>query len=142
MPLNLAILGVGRADTILQKYSYPEWYIGGHSLGGAAAAMFAAGHDLDGLVLLAAYPTKEVDEPVLEIYGSRDRVLNAKRRDAGDSYLPEGSSVRVIEGGNHAQFGCYGEQKKDGSAEISPEEQQQRTVEMILDFLGEDAPED
>ena len=142
MPLNLAILGINRAEAVLRRYGYREWYLGGHSLGGAAAAMFAAGHDLDGLVLLAAYPTREIDEPALEIYGSRDGVLNAAKREAGDRYLPEGSAVRVIEGGNHAQFGCYGEQKKDGRAEISREEQQRMTVDLILDFLNGSVQED
>ena len=29
----------------------------------------------------------------------------------GNAYLPEGAAVVLIEGGNHAQFGNYGEQK-------------------------------
>ena len=136
MPLNLAILDENKADRILQTYSYPEWYIGGHSLGGAAASMYAAGHDLDGLLLLAAYPTKKVDERTLEIYGSEDGVLNRSKREEGDRFLPEGSVIKVIDGGNHAQFGNYGEQKGDGSAGISGDEQQIITRNLILEFLN------
>ena len=36
-----------------------------------------------------------------------------------------------MEGGNHAQFGNYGEQKGDGKATISAEEQQRQTVKLF-----------
>ena len=138
MPCNLAILGINRASAVMtdSSYTYAHWYIGGHSLGGVAASSYAADHDLDGLILLASYPTKELDERTLELYGSEDLVLNAEKRAEGDAYLPEGSVVQVIEGGNHAQFGDYGEQEGDGSAAISREEQQKRTVEAILEMAG------
>ena len=42
----------------------------------------------------------------------------------------------VIDGGNHSQFGNYGFQKGDGEARISREEQEDRTVEAILNFLS------
>jgi len=135
MPLNFAFFGMNRASGIMKDYNYREWILGGHSLGGVVAAMYTAGHDLDGLVLLAAYPVKTVDEPTLELYGSEDKVLNLKERKKGDRYLPEGSEVEMIEGGNHAQFGDYGEQKGDGAAKISREEQQKLTVQKIMDFL-------
>ncbi len=39
MPLNLAILGTNKAEEIIMDYpSIEEWYIGVHSLGGAAAS--------------------------------------------------------------------------------------------------------
>ena len=140
MPANLTIFEIGRADEIITKaagdgYSYKHWMIGGHSLGGAAAAMYAADHDLDALVLLAAYPTKPVDEPALELYGSEDGVLDPEKREAGDRFLSEDSRVAIIDGGNHAQFGNYGEQKGDGQALISREEQQRITVQKILEFI-------
>ena len=40
-----------------------------------------------------------------------------------------------IAGGNHAQFGDYGEQAGDGKAEIALQEQQRRTIEEIKGFL-------
>ena len=36
-----------------------------------------------------------------------------------------------MEGGNHSQFGNYGEQKGDGKATISAEEQQRQTVKLF-----------
>ena len=62
MPCNLAILDIDKADSVFGNYSYSEWIIGGHSLGGAAAALYAAGHreQVQGLILLGAYPTKQL----------------------------------------------------------------------------------
>ena len=42
MPCNLAIFGMDKADDILSEYSYAHMYLGGHSLGGAIAALYAA----------------------------------------------------------------------------------------------------
>ena len=52
----------------------------------------------------------------------------------GRDLLPEGSVEICIEGGNHAQFGSYGEQKGDGQATISGEEQRRQTVEAFLKY--------
>ena len=76
MPLHMAVFGANSADRILAQYDYAHWYIGGHSLGGAVAANYAAVHDLDGVILFASYPTKDVDESMLILYGSEDGVLN------------------------------------------------------------------
>lgn len=133
MPANLAVFGAGRAERIQESYDYAHWYIGGHSLGGAMAADYAAEHgaDLDGLVLLAAYPVSQVSVPTLVLYGSEDRVLNQEKLRENMQYLPEDTIIRVIEGGNHAQFGDYGAQKGDGKASISREEQIEITAEEI-----------
>ena len=40
-----------------------------------------------------------------------------------------------IDGGNHAQFGCYGIQQGDGKASVSPEYQRKVTVEEISEFI-------
>ena len=41
----------------------------------------------------------------------------------------------VLEGGNHAGFGAYGEQKGDGMADITSIQQQVETAEAIMDFV-------
>lgn len=136
MPFHLAIFGANKAASVMEQYDYEHWYIGGHSLGGAMAANYAAGHgdQLTGLILLAAYPTKPLDKALLEIsiYGSEDGVLNMGKIEAGKAYAPEDYREYVIAGGNHAQFGNYGEQRGDGSAAISSEEQQQIVVRFII----------
>ena len=134
MPLRLAVLDGKAADGVMARYDYDHWYIGGHSLGGAVAANYAAERDLDGVILLAAYPTKPVDEPMLLICGSEDGVVNRMRLDAAEDY---GAVERFeLAGGNHAQFGDYGAQKGDGIAAISPEEQQTLTAEAVAAWLA------
>ena len=136
MPFRLAIFGKDKAGSLMTRYDYDHWYIGGHSLGGAMAANYAADHQekLTGVVLLAAYPTEQLDDSLeaATIYGSEDGVLNRKNLEKGGAYLPAGSRKYVIEGGNHAQFGNYGPQKGDGEPAISAEEQQEQTVSLIM----------
>ena len=52
--------------------------------------------------------------------------------------LPSNAKLMKIEGANHAQFGYYGYQLGDSSANISREEQQKQTVELITDFIISD----
>lgn len=131
MPLNLAILGSNKADRIIEEYDQIEnWIMMGHSLGGAMAASYAADNQktIQGLVLLAAYSTKDISDSgisVLQIYGSNDEVLNRKSLDKYAKNLPEDAIVYEIEGGNHANFAFYGEQRGDGEATITRKEQLQ-----------------
>ncbi|MCI9154707.1 carboxymethylenebutenolidase [Lachnospiraceae bacterium] len=140
MPCNLAFFGQNKAKKIMDSYEYDHWYLSGHSLGGAMTASYASGHleSLNGLVLLAAYPTKSLKSDsfsVLSIYGSEDGVLNMEKVEEGKSQMPADYTEICIEGGNHAQFGNYGEQKGDHTAGISREEQQKQTVDAILDLM-------
>jgi len=140
MPLRLAVFGQNRADDVMAAYPYAHWYIGGHSLGGSVAALYAADNSeaVEGLVLCAAYPTKPLDDGLIEISltGSEDGVINRARQESGLVYAPANSSVFVIEGGNHAQFGSYGPQAGDGAAQIPPEQQWDEAAEEILAALG------
>lgn len=138
MPLRFAFLGIRRADRVMEALSYKSFYLGGHSLGGAMAAVYAADHpELRGLVLLAAYPTKDLPEniKVLSLFGSRDYVVSREKITQGRDFIPGSYTELEILGGNHAQFGSYGLQKGDGEAQISALEQQQITVSQILDFI-------
>ncbi len=140
MPCNLAFLGQNTADSIIKTYDYEKWYMSGHSLGGAMAAVYASEHldELEGLVLLAAYPTKSLDNEkfeVLSIYGSEDTVLNMNSFEEGLKYMPVNYKEVCIEGGNHAYFGNYGEQEGDSKALISREEQQEQTMRAVLEIM-------
>lgn len=143
MPCNLAFLGQNKAEDVMRKYEYEKWYLGGHSLGGAMAAFYAAKHpdDLNGIIFLAAYSTKDLHEEdfsVVSLYGSEDGVLNMDKIEESRAYMPINYTEICIEGGNHAQFGNYGVQKGDGVASISREEQQNQTVEAIYKMIRDE----
>ncbi len=139
MPFRLAFFGADKASAVMGQYAYDHWYIGGHSLGGAMAAAYAADHPdrLTGVILLAAYPTKALDKSLTEIsiYGSGDGVLNREKVEAGHAYIPSDFHEYVIEGGNHARFGNYGPQRGDGAAAVTGDEQQRMTVDYIIQII-------
>ncbi len=135
MPFRLAVFGVNRADEARDKLAQVKrWYIGGHSLGGAMAGAYASGREqeLCGLILLASYPAKEVNLPAIALYGSEDGVLKREKLGGVENFIE-------IPGGNHANFGNYGQQAGDGVATISREEQQDICVDAILEFMEESA---
>lgn len=141
MPCNLAIFGRNSANAILAAYDYENWYLSGHSLGGAMAASYAAEHPntLKGLILLAAYPTKSLqddDFSVLSVYGSEDGILNRAKVAAGRAIMPADYTEFVIDGGNHAGFGNYGAQKGDGAASIDRDAQQEQSVDAVINMIA------
>ena len=144
MPLHFAFLGINAAEGLTEEYAYSHWILAGHSLGGVAASSWAAKHPetVDGLVLLASYPTERLTVPAfLSIYGDRDQVLNRESYERSRSLWPTGAEESVIPGGNHAQFGDYGPQRGDGEAEISSREQWDLTAEIIMNWLNTHMPE-
>ena len=141
MPFHLAVFDVNAADGIQAQYPEIEnWYIGGHSLGGAMAASYLEVHadEYDGLVLLGAYSTVDLSKTELKtlcVYGSEDKVMNREKYEANKSNLPTGFSEFVIQGGCHAYFGMYGEQEGDGTPTISNVSQIYTTVGKIFNFM-------
>ena len=142
MPFHLAVFGIDKADEVMPQYDYENWYIGGHSLGGAMGAAYAAGHadEFRGVVLFAAYATKKLDDALKEIviYGSEDGVLRLSKLREGRQFAPKRYFEHVIEGGNHALFGNYGEQEGDGTGLISAQEQQAETVRVVMEAVEGD----
>ena len=139
VPFRLAVLAPDRADEVMARYEYDCWFVGGHSLGGAIAANYACAHGdaLEGLILCAAYPTKALPDDLTEILlvGAADGVVNREKLEAGRAYAPQHYVEAVIEGGNHSGFGCYGPQKGDGPAALTPEEQQAEAVRIIMETV-------
>jgi hypothetical protein len=143
MPLNLAVFGSGRASSVIQAYPEIEkWVIGGHSLGGSIAASYAYNHtdQIDGLVLWASYPanSNNLSQSSIEttsISASLDGLSSPDKIAASHSLLPQDTTWVQIQGGNHAQFGWYGDQPGDNPATISREDQQAQIVQSTLDLL-------
>ena len=141
MPFNLAVFDQNAAREIIKDNDkIDSWYIGGHSLGGAMASVYASKNEMkiNGLILLASYPAADLSKiniPMLSIYGSNDEVIDISELEDKKDIAPKDSTYFIVEGGNHAYFGNYGEQKGDGDAEITVEEQQNQTASKILEFL-------
>jgi hypothetical protein len=143
MPLNLAVLDSDRAADVIADF--PEirrWVVGGHSLGGAMAAAFVSSSPaaVDGLVLWAAYPSSGDDLSawegrVMSVSATEDGLTTTDDIVRTTPLLPAGAEFVIVAGGNHAQFGWYGEQRGDGVATISREDQQSQSVAATLLLL-------
>jgi hypothetical protein len=143
MPLNLAVFGVNIASEVITSYpQISSWAIGGHSLGGTMAAQFAYDNPskIQGLVLWAAYPASGTNLTkqtllVTTIHGTNDGLVTSTQIDSALNLLPA-NTVRVeIAGGNHAQFGWYGEQSGDNAAMIARTSQQSQIINATVELL-------
>ena len=56
-------------------------------------------------------------------------------RPTPQSALPEGAQRMELPGGNHAQFGSYGIQKGDGTADVTPLTQWEWSAGLVTEFL-------
>jgi hypothetical protein len=156
MPANLAITGIDRANDVINP-KIKHWFIGGHSMGGAMAVRFVnkftSTPEISGIVLWAAYADSSDDLsgtmlPVLSISGSLDGVATPEEIESGKAFLPSSTEYQVLKGGNHAQFGKYGEQNGDLAATLSSLEQEQLVAALTshfvkrvtLDLVADDQP--
>ena len=143
MPLNLAVFGINRAEGVISDIpQVKDWVIGGHSLGGSMAANYLVNHQeaIDGLVLLASYPAESDNLSsyaglVTSISSTLDGLATQEKIAASIPLLPATTRWVSIEGGNHANFGWYGEQPGDNPAEISREQQQDVVFNVTLNML-------
>lgn len=143
MPLNLAVFDANEAKNVINEFpNIKKWFIAGHSLGGAMACTAVNNNkDLfDGLILMAAYPASNVDlsawrGKVLSIRGDNDLLTTAEDIEDTKNQLPLDTDYFTIEGGNHAGFGQYGIQNKDGENELSKPSQIEVTIEKIINFM-------
>ena len=143
MPLNLAIFGVNIASDVIKSYSQiSSWVICGHSLGGTMATQFAHENpcEVKGLVLWAAYPASGTDLSknsltVTTIHGTNDGLVSSTQIEDSLKMLPTSTNRIEIAGGNHAQFGWYGDQGGDNAATVTREQQQNQILNATLQLL-------
>jgi len=113
---------------------------------GAAACMYAASVkdslsmlNISGLFLCGAYVPSDLtdtDLTVAVVYGDCDGVLEMSKLEAGRAYVSSANYFeKVISGGNHAQFGMYGEQKGDGTASIDTMTQINEAADFVTEIL-------
>lgn len=143
MPFNIAIFAANSAEKIVVEHpEIDHWVIGGHSVGGTAAALYTdkAPQIIEGLAIWASYPAdgtdiSDQDIPVLSIYGSREVRVNDESIGERKHLLPESTRYVRIEGGDHHQFGSYKIDPKDHLATTSRSSQHQQIIEATLALL-------
>ncbi len=143
MPLDLSVLNINRATKIIE--ANPEidsWAIAGHSMGGAMAGFYAEKNldKIDTLIMLGSYVSKNTnlsntDLTVLSLFGTFDYVSSIEEVLAVKPNFPSDAIFYEIIGGNHAGFGYYGEQKGDGIATITRDEQNDIIAEQIINIF-------
>jgi hypothetical protein len=156
MPENLAVLRVDAADVLVSGYDDDisrvkelDWYLAGHSLGGVAASQYLktnlddkananADRNYSGIIFCASYTTEDfsdTDLRLLSIFASNDGVISKEGYEESKKYWPADSEEKIIDGGIHSYFGCYGIQSGDGTPTITNEEQIIKTADYIESFI-------
>ncbi|MGL4745166.1 MAG: alpha/beta hydrolase [Dermatophilaceae bacterium] len=140
-PLGLALLSPDAAAVAADRMPQTErWAVGGHSLGGVAAAGQLSGErGPAGLVLWASYPASSIadaDRPALVVSGSRDRLTAPADIEASRADLPPAAQFVEVAGANHAMFGDYGGQRRDGTATADRTAGQAEIAAATSEFLG------
>lgn len=160
MPMGVAFFDAGAAgDVIADHPTIEHWAIGGHSLGGAVASIYARDHPggageageageggVDGLVLWAAYPTGPMADAdrlaVLSVSAANDGLATPDDIAASVADLPATAEFVTIRGAVHAFFGDYGDQRGDGEPTVSRQDAQAQIVEVTSAFLASVASPD
>lgn len=158
-PSNLAIANMGKVMKITEGLDhFAHWVVGGHSLGGVVTATVVHKNSdfFDGALMLASWSRESTDlsgwqGTMLSIYASEDLITTKEEVENNRRFLPPGSQLEppfyfpeernhtyyyLVEGGNHSGFGCYGQQKGDGEALISPTEQQDEMITLLTAYFN------
>ncbi|MCZ2990760.1 alpha/beta hydrolase, partial [Acinetobacter baumannii] len=141
LPLNLAIFGINEVDSVIEQYpEVQKWYVAGHSMGGAMISRYAFQHEekVDGIIFLGLYPADDFSTksiPMLSIYGEVDALATVEKIENNKKLMSKNNTMHMIKGGNHANFGMYGEQKGDNASLITPKAQRDETVKVIEEWL-------
>jgi hypothetical protein len=138
-PFGLALLA--GADGALD--AHPEvvrWAVGGHSLGGVAAAAQAATGDprVRGAFFWASYPARDLSgAPIAaaSVSGDRDALTTPAEVAASRAQLPPGTAFTVVPGAVHAFFGDYGPQAGDGTPTTGRADAQREIVAATERFV-------
>lgn len=141
-PLDIGLLATAAPEqSMTQHPQVTSWFVGGHSLGGVAAASFAQQHpeDVDGLLLWASYPLdsmRQTQLAVTSISGSRDGFTTPADIEKSRGELPPDTTFVTVDGAVHSYFGDYGDQPGDGVPTVSRESAQRTIVATSVDLLS------
>ena len=120
-----------------------SYIIGGHSQGGKMAAKFVYENPklMKGLFLMGTSHPRDIDLssqniPCIKLYAENDGLASVEEVMENKIKLPKDAKLVLINGGNHSQFGYLGKLLMDSSADISIEEQQQKTYDHLINFMN------
>ena len=143
MPINMAIFNTMAANRIIAAHPQVErWAIGGHSVGGTAAALYVSAHPdaIAGLAIWSSYPASnssisDLDLPVILLYGGNEVGVTDESVGARKHLLPPDTRYIRIEGGDHHQFGAYELTSEPDLATVSRESQHAQILSATLGLL-------
>ncbi len=123
-PFNAAIFRVNAASKIISNHQLNEVWVGGHSLGGIAAARFTADNmdQVIGLFLFGSYSDQDLREfqgQVVSLVGLNDQIINRDNYEAAKANLPPQAVIIEQADLNHSDFGNYGLQQGDSQGILS-----------------------
>ena len=120
-----------------------NWALAGHSLGGVIAVKYIVANptQIAGLALLGSFPDaiddiSGRDLPVVSVFATNDLITTPAEALGAAALLPPATIFTKIRGGNHAQFGYYGETPSDGDSDASPRKQQELTAASLRHLVA------
>ncbi|GAB2567971.1 hypothetical protein GCM10009593_01120 [Microlunatus antarcticus] len=145
-PFGFSIFDRDHATKVIENH--PEvghWAIGGHSLGGTVAASYAEDdRRVEGLLLLASYPSAKVERTdlrVTSVSGDQDGLVTPEDIARSKANLPADATFVVVPGASHASFGSYGRQPGDGTPTADPGAVQDQVAAATVNLLTAITPE-
>ncbi len=144
-PFGFSVADRGHAAKVVANHpEVAHWVVGGHSLGGTVAASFAAeDRRIEGLLLLASYPSGRLERDdlrVTSVSGELDRLVTPADVEKSKANLPAGTTYVVIPGASHASFGAYGAQQGDGTPTADPAAVQVKVAAAAVGLLSAVTP--
>ncbi|WP_107765325.1 alpha/beta hydrolase [Nocardioides terrigena] len=142
-PLAVGFTAIGAPGDVIDDHpEVEEWSVGGHSLGGVVASVYADDHpdEVGGLLLWASYPLDSMagrtDLAVASVSGTNDGLATPADIEASRADLPASTTFVAVEGAIHAFFGDYGEQPGDGTPTISRADAQEQIAEASIALVS------
>jgi dienelactone hydrolase len=146
-PYDLAILDTAAGAAIVaEQPQVATWAVGGHSLGGVAAAMLVAAdpRTVPNLLLWASFPNGDLSAldgvRVLSVSAANDLLSTPAEIQDSASRLPADAEFVEVAGAVHAFFGDYGSQAGDGVPTVPREQAQEEIRAATIQWLNSLAP--
>lgn len=140
-PLGIGFTALGAPEDVMEDHpEVARWAVGGHSLGGVVAGIFARDHKVDGLLLWASFPSESLagrDLAASSVSGTEDLLTTPQDIEDSRTDLPPGATFVPVEGAVHAFFGDYGEQPGDGTPTVSRADAQAGIIAASVVLLDE-----